>query len=222
MAVFRKRSYLFVRKKGGPMFRKEFGEAVWHFTTNTAYTETLYQDIIKCYSSRGRYYHTLKHLEDITRKLAPVKARIEDWPVLVFAIAYHDVVYNILQQNNEEMSATFAQEILNPLLSADELERCLQLIMATKSHQASASGDINYFIDADLSILGAEQERYQLYKEQIRKEYQYYPDMVYKPGRQKVLNHFLGMDRIFKTDCFYNKYEASARNNLAKELFELL
>jgi predicted metal-dependent HD superfamily phosphohydrolase len=52
----------------------------------------------------------------------------------------------------------------------------------------------------------------------VRKEYLIYPDLIYNPGRKKVLHHFLAMDRIFKTDFFYNKFEQQARQNLRKEI----
>ena len=48
-----------------------------------------------------------------------------------------------------------------------------------------------------------------------------YPEVVYKPGRQKVLHHFLQMPAIYKTDYFIEKYEQQARNNMLYELKEL-
>lgn len=41
---------------------------------------------------------------------------------------------------------------------------------------------------------------------------------MYNRGRKKALKHFLEMDRIFKTDYFFQKYENQARINLQKEL----
>lgn len=77
--------------------------------------------------------------------------------------------------------------------------------------------EINLFTDADLSILGSVQSVYVNYAKQVRQEYSIYPDFMYRPGRQKVLNHFLQMKKIFKTDVFFNKYEAQARINLQHE-----
>jgi predicted metal-dependent HD superfamily phosphohydrolase len=48
-----------------------------------------------------------------------------------------------------------------------------------------------------------------------------YPDFLYKPGRRKVLTHFLEMERIFKSDHFYQKYEEQARKNLLFESIAL-
>ena len=46
-------------------------------------------------------------------------------------------------------------------------------------------------------------------------------DFLYKPGRKKVLQHFLDMENIFKTEYFRNKYENTARTNIRKELSQL-
>ena len=78
--------------------------------------------------------------------------------------------------------------------------------------------DTNLFTDADLAILGTDWNSYKKYYQQIRKEYSIYPDMIYNPGRKKVLHHFLHMERIYKTVWFYNRYEQQAIINLEKEL----
>ncbi|MFZ4476447.1 MAG: hypothetical protein ACOYPR_14720, partial [Saprospiraceae bacterium] len=101
------------------------------------------------------------------------------------------------------------------------ISRCKAQIIATKSHVESSEQDTNLFLDADLSILGQEFSIYKTYTQQIRKEYAMYPDLLYRPGRKKVLQHFLGMDSIFKTRYFQEKYEASARKNLQAELAQL-
>jgi predicted metal-dependent HD superfamily phosphohydrolase len=59
---------------------------------------------------------------------------------------------------------------------------------------------------------------YSDYYKNVRKEYSIYPNLLYNPGRKKVLKHFLAMGKIFKTDYFYQKFEKNARLNLQKEL----
>jgi predicted metal-dependent HD superfamily phosphohydrolase len=105
------------------------------------------------------------------------------------------------------------------LLGIDEyrVARCAQQILATKNHTFHSDKDINLFTDADLSILGKDQKTYKLYSEQVRREYAVYKDEVYYPGRAKVLQHFLDMPRIYKTDFFYQQYEDQARKNIAQE-----
>jgi predicted metal-dependent HD superfamily phosphohydrolase len=94
--------------------------------------------------------------------------------------------------------------------------------MATKGHAISEDADTNYFTDADLAILGSNNDEYLQYVKSIRKEYKFYPDFVYNPGRKKVLEHFIQMPRIYKTDYFYNKYEEPARKNIIDEIRQMI
>jgi predicted metal-dependent HD superfamily phosphohydrolase len=128
-------------------------------------------------------------------------------------------VYNVLRKDNEERSAEIARLRLPKTgLATEEISLCRQYILATKSHIKSDDHEMNLFTDADLAILGSDQAGYLVYVQQIRKEYKYFPDVLYKPGRKKVLQHFLNMPAIYKTKEFSAKYEQQARTNLSLEL----
>ena len=88
-------------------------------------------------------------------------------------------------------------------------------------HEPSDNLDTNFFMDADLSILGADKDPYFKYAGQVRKEYKYFPDFLYNPGRKKVLKEFLKMGNIFKTKYFQDKYEEQAKVNITDELKSL-
>ena len=81
--------------------------------------------------------------------------------------------------------------------------------------------DTNIFLDADLAILGQSDENYKLYTKQIRQEYSFFSDADYKKGRVGVLKHFLAMERIYKTEYFFNKFEKQAKLNIENELKRL-
>jgi predicted metal-dependent HD superfamily phosphohydrolase len=152
-------------------------------------------------------------------QLQGVRPSIEYWDAIVLAVAYHDIIYNPLRSNNEERSAAVAVERLTAAgVDLDTVARTHQHILASKAHMLSADQDTNYFIDADLSVLGASRDEYAMYAGNVRKEYRYYPDLLYKPGRKKVLKHFLDMPRIFKTEPFYLNFDEQARQNLLWEL----
>jgi predicted metal-dependent HD superfamily phosphohydrolase len=128
-------------------------------------------------------------------------------------------VYDTLKSNNEEKSANLAERRMEDLEVSEEIvARVVEMILATKTHVVSENQDINYFTDADLSILGKDWEVYNQYAKQVRNEYAIYPDLLYNPGRKKVLKHFLEMNQIYKTDYFTQKYEEQARLNLSREL----
>jgi predicted metal-dependent HD superfamily phosphohydrolase len=205
------------------MLAKEFAEAVSRYSNDTALAGKLWDEIEKSYTAKKRYYHNQSHLENLFKELESVKEFIKDWDCIIFSIAYHDIVYNTLQKDNEEQSATRAeQQLVRIGFPSERIRKCIRQILATKGHAVSNDQDTNFFTDADLSILGAPSEVYEVYCKNIRKEYSYYPDLVYKPGRKKVLQHFLSMEKIFKTDRFFTKYEGQARKNLSAELDMLL
>jgi predicted metal-dependent HD superfamily phosphohydrolase len=193
-----------------------------NYTDNDRLTNELWTEIEKNYSSKKRHYHTLQHLDNLLAQLTEVKGEIRNWETILFTLYYHDIIYNSLKSDNEEKSAELAEKRMKQMsVSNETIELCKNQILATKSHIKSADSDTNYFTDADLSVLGQSWETFTLYYKNVRKEYSIYPDFVYNPGRKKVLNHFLSMDRIFKTDYFHNKFEIQAKQNLQKEI-ELL
>ena len=79
-----------------------------------------------------------------------------------------------------------------------------------------------FFLDMDLSILGADRGTYVQYTEQIKKEYTtYYDKNNYKKGRFVAMKKFLDRERIFYTDCFYDRYEQIARENITFEISKI-
>jgi predicted metal-dependent HD superfamily phosphohydrolase len=192
------------------------------YTDDKTLSENYWAEIEKHYSAKSRHYHTLTHLENLLAELEGVKSQISDWEVVLFALFYHDLIYKSSSAQNEENSAKMTQKRLNiTALTSNQIDRTVAHILATKKHEWSNDSDTTFFTDADLSILGAPFEHYMIYSRQIRKEYAIYPDLLYNPGRKKVLIHFLAMERIYNTPHFYEKYEAQARQNLAAELLIL-
>ncbi|MUV02920.1 hypothetical protein GN157_04285 [Flavobacterium rakeshii] len=182
----------------------------------------LWQEIKEYYNHKSRKYHNLTHLENLYKEISFCKELIEDWDTVLFALFYHDIIYKSTRNDNEEQSAELAVQRLKEInYPEDKTERCRQMILATKSHLPVSDNDINLFTDADLSILGYDWSKYAKYYKQVREEYSFYPDILYKPGRKKVLKHFLSMSFIYKTDFFRSKYEENAKENIRKELTKL-
>ena len=200
------------------MIRNEFFNAVNTYGSSPDTTSKLWQEIERQYSEPSRHYHTLLHLQNLISELLPVQSRFKHWNVVVFAVVYHDIIYKASTSNNEEKSAELAIKRLGEIaVPEDSVDRCKKFILATKRHQ-QVDDEIDLFTDADLAILGSSPDSYRTYTNQIRKEYSIYPDLLYKPGRKKVLLHFLGMPTIYKTSFFREKYEEQARRNLEDEL----
>ncbi|MES2647954.1 MAG: hypothetical protein V4717_13830 [Bacteroidota bacterium] len=201
------------------MLKETFTGLLKKYTGDGALVHLLWEEVCKKYSGRKRHYHTLQHLENLLAQLVEVKGEIKNLDTVLFSLYYHDIVYNVLQQDNEEQSARLAECRMKQISVADDtIEDCKKMILATKSHLPSTDSDTNYFTDADLSVLGQDWQAYSLYCKNVRKEYSIYPNFIYNPGRKKVLNHFLSMDSIFKTPYFNNKFEVQAKQNMQKEL----
>lgn len=199
--------------------KSTWNELALNYTDDVKLTATLWAEIEKAYSDKKRHYHNLSHLKYMIEKALEYMDLLSDPDIVMFSIFYHDVVYKTIRQDNEQKSADIAKDRLSRLgVPGDKISRCISQIMATKKHSDNATNDTNYFVDFDLAILGDTSDNYMEYTKKIRKEYSIYPDFLYKKGRKKVLQHFLNMDRIFKTDAFYKKYEEQARANLKTEL----
>lgn len=204
------------------MLKETFIHLLKNYTNSESIIAEFWGEIEHNYTHKKRYYHTLSHLENLLAQLTAVKHKIEGWDTILFTLFYHDVVYNALKSDNEEQSAALAEKRMKQISVPDYMiENCKNQILATKKHLANTESDTNYFTDADLSILGESLEKYMVYAQNVRKEYSVYPDSIYIPGRKKVLEHFIKMERIYKTDYFYHKFENQAKHNLQFELGRL-
>lgn len=202
--------------------KERFSENCFLFTGDKILVEKLWSDIEKKHTEKSRHYHNLSHLENMFAELEAVRSKIGNFTEIAFSVFYHDVIYDATSKSNEEKSAKLAASVLQKLnIPQDTIQRISNQIVATKLHQKSDDCDTNYLLDADLSILGKDLETYIDYAEKIRKEYSIYPDFLYQPGRKKVLNHFLALERIFKTEDFIDRYEIKARENMLAEMESL-
>jgi len=199
--------------------KDRFNQLCLQFNQGQNLIENFWKEIEKKYSEKGRHYHNLEHLGNMFSELESVKDKISDFNIISFSVFYHDVIYDASSKSNEEKSAEFGKIRLEKLnIDKQSIDTIFNQIIATKAHQKSDDQDTNYLLDADLSILGKDVETYLEYTKKIRKEYSIYPDFLYKPGRKKVLQHFLELENIFKTDYFQEKYEVQARENIEFEI----
>jgi predicted metal-dependent HD superfamily phosphohydrolase len=75
--------------------------------------------------------------------------------------------------------------------------------------------------DIDLAIFGQPADRFAEYERQIRLEYEWVDEAVYREKRAEILRGFLDRPRIYLTDYFHQRLDQQARANLS-ELIRLL
>ena len=195
-------------------------KALTPFSLAETHLSKLEKDITSAYAAKGRHYHTLHHLATMYTSLQPVWEKLQRPELVAFAILYHDFYYKATRKDNEERSAEKAySQMMLWNMPEEDCERVEDMILATKAHPENLDdNDTAYLLDADLVALGSDWPSYETYYKGVRKEYRIYPNVLYKPGRKKVLQHFLDMKNIYRTDYFRKNYEEQARENLVNEI----
>jgi predicted metal-dependent HD superfamily phosphohydrolase len=93
--------------------------------------------------------------------------------------------------------------------------------MATRHAALPETLDEELLVDIDLAILGAPQERFAQYEAQVRAEYAWVDDAVFRGRRRDVLTGFLARPTIYATAHFRALLEAAARTNLERSIARL-
>jgi predicted metal-dependent HD superfamily phosphohydrolase len=192
------------------------------YTDNSTLINNTFDDLLNDYTGVKRHYHALTHITNLLTLLEDNKFRIHDEETVYFAIWFHDVIYNTWKNDNEERSADYADEVLRQTaMPPSQIEKIKDFINATKTHTAESDNDLELFLDFDLSILGAENGIYDVYKRQIREEFSSFPNFIYNRGRKKALRGILEKPYIYHSDIFRSTFENQARENIQRELYEL-
>lgn len=174
------------------------------------------------YGERHRHYHTGEHIHDCLEKLATSRHLAPNPDTIELAIWFHDAVYSPYRADNEAKSADWAVRFLNGNAANTVLiENTRRLILATCHDAPASDSDAALLIDIDLSILGADEERFITFEHTIRREYRWVPGPLYRRRRGDVLRSFLHRERIFHTDGFHQRHEVQARVNLTRALENL-
>lgn len=175
------------------------------------------------HAEKHRAYHDASHLGACLRLVdqPEVKALAEHPLEVEAALWFHDAVYDPRASDNEDKSARLAEDTLGGAgLGRDALARIATHVRATKDHVAKTP-DTQLVLDIDLSILGEPAEVYDRFEAAIRREYAWVPPEAYVTGRTAVLGRFLTRPSVYGTALFRERYEARARENLARAIHAL-
>lgn len=182
----------------------------------------LFDQLIARYSEPHRKYHTPRHLDECFAKFEELRPEAEHPWEVEFALWFHDAIYDTKRQDNEEKSAQWARAALTGVnLPPVVAERIYRLVMATRHDALPQSTDEKVLVDVDLSILGASPERFDEYEQQVREEYAWVPEIVFRAKRREILKDLIARSSIFSTRKFAREYEAAARANLERSVRQL-
>jgi predicted metal-dependent HD superfamily phosphohydrolase len=182
----------------------------------------LHGELIARYSEPHRRYHTLQHLDECLEKFDEIRALAERPAEIELALWFHDAIYNVKRRDNEKRSADWARaSALAAGTPAQACNRVHALVMATRHKAVPRGTDAEILVDVDLSILGATPERFDQYERQVREEYAWVPDFLFRRERKAILKDFLARPCIFSTTLFRDRHEQQARSNIERSLERL-
>lgn len=191
-----------------------------NFGVDSAIARTTFLDIANLYSSPNRFYHNLDHVSQVLQVIESLRSLSLHPTTLEFAAWFHDVIYDAKSNDNEEKSAEYAASVLSCFnLSSELINSVTNLILKTKTHRHPDNDiDSQILLDADLSILGADESNYCSYSQAIRQEYSWVSDESYRLGRLQFLQNILQRPRIYLTDTMFAALEINARSNIQAEI----
>lgn len=197
-----------------------------HFTSfcpDTIQSEKTFELLQNLYSERHRFYHNLEHIKFLLALFQAFESELNDKQAIFFSIWFHDAIYEPQKNDNEKQSAKLACEELKKLsLPEEKISKIEKLILATEKHSAeNINADGKFFLDFDLAILGAEDDIYDEYKNAIRSEYSFVPEMIYKTERKRIMQNFLKREFVYFTKTMRENFEEKARRNIEREILEL-
>ena len=95
------------------------------------------------------------------------------------------------------------------------------LVIATTHASPPTDGDAQLLCDVDLAILGAPPLRFDAYELEIRREYSWVPEPVFRVRRAALLARFLERPTLYSTAWFRELFEDQARQNVERSVAAL-
>jgi predicted metal-dependent HD superfamily phosphohydrolase len=182
----------------------------------------LFQQLSAAYAEPARFYHTAAHIADCLRQLDRSRDLARRPDEVEAALWFHDAVYVPGASDNEERSAGLARTSLTAGGATEGTsDRVAALVLATNHQDLPSDPDAQLVCDIDLSVLGREGSVFDQFERQIRQEYAWVPEPMYRSARSEVLSGFLRRRSIYNTGRFARWYERQARQNLERVLAAL-
>jgi predicted metal-dependent HD superfamily phosphohydrolase len=178
--------------------------------------DATYTSLVAAYAEPHRAYHTERHIDECLALFDEVRALAVERPEVECALWFHDAIYDPMSSNNESRSADWASEFLrNQGVASTRIERVRRHVMATRHVSSVQADDSGLVVDIDLAILGSAPERYAEFERDVRREYRWVPGVVYRRKRAQILMSFLDRSRIYHFDPLADRFEETARRNIA-------
>ncbi|WP_026543474.1 DUF4031 domain-containing protein [Paenarthrobacter nicotinovorans] len=182
--------------------------------------EELGLELLERWGEDGRKYHSRTHLLAVLEALDLLTEPAVPARTVSLAAWFHDAVYEGVAGQDEEDSAVLAEDRLTAAgLSPDDVAEVARLVRLTSNHSPEADDHAGALLcDADLSVLGGDQQAYARYLAAVREDYAHVSDDDFAKGRAAVVRHLLDLEPLFHGERAKGLWLDAARRNLTAEL----
>lgn len=177
----------------------------------------LLEDLERRWSGPDRRYHDLRHLDECLAAASRLDAEAVHPAEVDLAIFFHDAIQDPQVGGDEARSADLAHAALVTAgVAPQATDRIAAAIRATdhRADPAALPVDSMIVVDADLAILAAAPARFAEYERDVRHEYAWVDESVFRRERRRILEAFLLRPRIYGTPTAHASFDAAARRNL--------
>ena len=201
---------------------RERWSQLWRSASGDGDGAAWFEVLSKRYEEPHRYYHRPQHIVECLAEFDSARHLASQPLAVELAIWFHDVIYDTHAPDNEEQSAVLSQQCLADAGANPNLRDAVRdLVLVTKTHDPSKHIDAPLLVDIDLSILGHPENRFWEYETQVRQEYAWVPEDIFRNKRAEILEQFLARNRIYSTELFFQLREKQARANLKASIQRL-
>lgn len=196
---------------------------------DVVYHANLFRRLAYYYNHPERHYHNLVHINNCLKKFDEVKHLLDRPDSVELAIWFHDAIYEVWAEDNEDRSASLAMFfIVNLMRLSWELANWVDyLIERTKYFSKDniyqpETEDAKYLVDIDLfSGLGGLPSDFSKKSELVAKEYGWVETDTFRKKRLEVFRMFLSRSPFYLTSYFRIGHEEQTRANLEGAIRDL-
>lgn len=182
--------------------------------------EELGLELLERWGEESRKYHGRTHLLAVLEALDLLTEPALPARTVALAAWFHDAVYEGVAGQDEEESARLAEDRLTAAgLAPADVAEVARLVRLTTDHSPEPDDHAGALLcDADLSVLGGDEQSYARYLSSVREDYAHVSDADFAKGRAAVVRHLLGLEPLFHGDRAKALWLDAARRNLTAEL----
>lgn len=197
--------------------------------------KNIFDDLMKKYEEKHRYYHNLKHILYMLDTNRYIQNHdyypLDDEEAMKFAIFFHDSIYKTdlnYYEYNEVFSCRYCEEMLKNMNFKDNFIRNVASLILSTDLDFYQNGiyknrnDIDYLHDLDYSygLLCCDYTTFVYFNDLLKKEFSLFVRLfIFDKERKKFLLELIDNPPIFKTKPFQLKgYETIVKRNILKYL----